>query len=101
MEAALAYIEEHYAEDITIAKLAESLHLSANYVSNLFKSETGLRFVEYLNRYRIRKAKTWLQDPSLKVYEVAEKTGFQETSYFCKVFKDLEGKTVKEFRSES
>ncbi|WNR46940.1 response regulator [Paenibacillus roseipurpureus] len=101
IQAAIAYIEEHYAEDITVAKLAESLHLSSNYVSNLFKSETGLRFVEYLNRYRIRKAKLLLQNPALKVYEVAEKTGFQETSYFCKVFKELEGKTVKEFRSES
>jgi two-component system response regulator YesN len=101
IQAAIAYIEKHYAEDITVAKLAESLHLSCNYVSNLFKSETGLRFVEYLNRYRIRKAKLYLQDPSVKVYEVAEKTGFQETSYFCKVFKELEGKTVKEFRCES
>jgi two-component system response regulator YesN len=100
IQATIAYIEEHYAEDITVTKLAESLHLSSNYVSNLFKSETGLRFVEYLNRYRIRKAKLLLQDPSWKVYEVAEKTGFQETSYFCKVFKELEGKTVKEFRCE-
>lgn len=101
IQAAIAYIEEHYAEDITVTKVAENLHLSSNYVSNLFKSETGLRFVEYLNRYRIRKAKLLLQDPSWKVYEVAEKTGFQETSYFCKVFKELEGKTVKEFRYES
>ncbi|CAH1227766.1 Regulator of RpoS [Paenibacillus allorhizoplanae] len=101
IQAAIAYIEEHYAEDITVSKLAESLHLSSNYVSNLFKSETGLRFVEYLNRYRIRRAKLLLQDPSWKVYEVAEKTGFQEASYFCKVFKELEGKTVKEFRCES
>lgn len=101
IQAAIAYIEEHYAEDITVTKVAESLHLSSNYVSNLFKSETGIRFVEYLNRYRIRKAKLLLQDPSWKVYEVAQKTGFQETSYFCKVFKELEGKTVKEFRCES
>lgn len=101
IQTAIAYMEEHYAEDITVALLAENLQLSANYLSNLFKSETGLRFVEYLNRCRIRKAKLLLQDASLKVYEVAEKTGFQETSYFCKVFKELEGKTVKEFRCES
>ena len=59
-----------------------------------------MRIVEYMNRCRIRKAKQLLRDPSLKVYEVAEKTGFQEVSYFCKVFKELEGKTVKEFRSD-
>lgn len=81
IQAAITYIEEHYAEDITVSKLSESLHLSSNYVSNLFKSETGLRFVEYLNRYRIRRAKLLLQDPSWKVYEVAEKTGFQEALF--------------------
>ena len=91
-------MEEHYAEDITVARLADVLHLSANYLSNLFKSETGMRIVEYMNRCRIQKAKQLLQDPAWEVYEVAEKTGFQETSYFCKVFKELEGKTVKEFR---
>lgn len=98
IQGAIAYMEEHYAEDITVARLADVLHLSANYLSNLFKSETGMRIVEYLNRCRIQKAKQLLQDPAWKVYEVAEKTGFQETSYFCKVFKELEGKTVKEFR---
>lgn len=98
IQRAIAYMEEHYAEDITVARLADVLHLSANYLSNLFKSETGMRIVEYMNRCRIQKAKQLLQDPAWKVYEVAEKTGFQETSYFCKVFKELEGKTVKEFR---
>ncbi|OCT15317.1 hypothetical protein A8709_14580 [Paenibacillus pectinilyticus] len=100
IQAAISYIEEHCTEDITLAQLAEVLHLSGNYLSNLFKSETGMRIVEYMNRCRIHKAKHLLRDPSLKVYEVAEKTGFQEASYFCKVFKELEGKTVREFRSE-
>ncbi|OPH58918.1 hypothetical protein BC351_21490 [Paenibacillus ferrarius] len=100
IQAAIAYIEQHYAEDITVAQVADVLHLSSNYLSNLFKMETGMRFVEYVNRCRIRKAKLLLRDVSLKVYEVAEKTGFQETSYFCKVFKELEGKTVKEYRCE-
>ncbi|UKS28854.1 response regulator [Paenibacillus sp. HWE-109] len=100
IQTAMAYIEEHYAEDITVVRLAEVLHLSSNYLSNLFKSETGMRIVEYMNRCRIRRAKLLLQDASMKVYEVAEKTGFQEASYFCKVFKELEGKTVKEYRSE-
>ncbi|NOV03673.1 response regulator [Paenibacillus planticolens] len=101
IQAAIAYMEEHYAEDITVAKMAYVLHLSSNYLSNLFKNETGMRIVEYMNRCRIRKAKLLLRDPSLKVYEVAAKTGFQETSYFCKVFKEIEGKTVKEFRCEN
>ncbi|MDR6550620.1 response regulator [Paenibacillus qinlingensis] len=98
IQLAMAYIDEHYAGDITVAQIAEILHLSTNYLSNLFKSETGMRMIEYINRCRIRKAKELLRDSNLKVYEVAERTGFQETSYFCKVFKELEDKTVKDYR---
>ncbi|MFC5447781.1 response regulator transcription factor [Paenibacillus aestuarii] len=99
IQAAMRYIDEHYAEDITVARMAEVLHLSSNYLSNLFKQETGMRIIEYINRCRIRRAKLLLQDSAMKVYEVAEKTGFQEVSYFCKVFKELEGRTVTDFRS--
>lgn len=98
IQLALEYVHAHYAEDISVVKLAQVLNLSANYLSNIFKHETGLRIIEYINHYRIKKAKKLLSDPSCKVYEVAEKTGFQETSYFCKVFKEIEGRTVTEFR---
>ncbi|MBD0378928.1 response regulator [Paenibacillus sedimenti] len=99
IQLAIAYIHDHYAEDVTVAKMAEVLNLSTNYLSNLFKNETGMRIIEYMNRFRIQKAKQLLRGSTLKVYEVAERTGFQETSYFCKVFKELEGKTVKDYRS--
>ncbi|MFC0212163.1 response regulator [Paenibacillus chartarius] len=94
----LDYIHTHYADNITLADLSEKLKLSGNYISNLFKSETGYRLTEYMNRYRITIAKQLLQDPGAKVYQIAEQTGFQEASYFCKVFKEMEGITVTEYR---
>jgi YesN/AraC family two-component response regulator len=51
-----------------------------------------------MNRYRISIAKKLLQDPQWKVYQIAEQTGFQEVSYFCKVFKEIEGITVTVYR---
>jgi YesN/AraC family two-component response regulator len=57
-----------------------------------------MRLTEYVNRYRIRIAKTMLRDPCLKVYEVAQRTGFQDVSYFCRVFKELEDITVTAYR---
>ncbi|MFD0693079.1 response regulator [Paenibacillus sp. GCM10027628] len=99
IQLAIEYMHDHYAEDVTVVQLADLLNLSTNYLSNIFKNETGMRIVEYMNRCRIQKAKQLLRNSTLKVYEVAERTGFQETSYFCKVFKEVEGMTVKEFRS--
>lgn len=94
----LDYIHDRYAENITLADLSDKLKLSGNYISNLFKSETGFRLTEYMNRYRISIAKKLLQDPQWKVYQIAEQTGFQEVSYFCKVFKEIEGITVTVYR---
>lgn len=92
------YIHAHYNENISVADISRVLNLSPNYLSKLFRSETGIRIVEYINQYRIEAAKKLLRETNLKVYEVGEKTGFQETSYFCKVFKEITGITVSEYR---
>ncbi|CAH0121564.1 Protein-glutamate methylesterase/protein-glutamine glutaminase [Paenibacillus sp. CECT 9249] len=97
---AVEYINEHYNEDISVANIADVLNLSPNYLSKLFRSETGIRLVEYINQRRIEAAKRLLRETNLKVYEVGEKAGFQETSYFCKVFKELTGVTVTEYRKK-
>nr|WP_238357456.1 response regulator [Cohnella zeiphila] len=98
VRAALAYIREHYAEEISVADLSRHLGFSPNYLSNLFRTETGLRVTEYVNRVRTEMAKRLLRNTSLKVYEVASQVGYQETSYFCKVFKEVTGETVTAFR---
>lgn len=98
IQVARNYIHAHYNEDISVADLSIVLNLSPNYLSKLFRSETGKRIVEYINEYRIEAAKKLLRETNLKVYEVGEKTGFQETSYFCKVFKEMTGVTVSEYR---
>ena len=95
---ALAYIREHYAEDISVAELSRHLGFSPNYLSSLFRSETGLRVTEYVSRVRMEMAKRLLRNTPLKVYEVASQVGYQETSYFCKVFKEVTGETVTAFR---
>lgn len=96
---AIAYIQAHYAEDISTAALARSLGFSANYLSNLFRGETGCRIKEYVNRVRVEHSKRLLKDTNLKVYEVAERVGFQDSSYFCKVFKEITGTTVSAERN--
>lgn len=89
IQLALEYVHTHYAEDISVVKLAQVLNLSANYLSNLFKHETGQRIIEYINRYRIKRAKRLLSDPSCKVYEVAEKQDSKRPLIFAKYSKRL------------
>ncbi len=99
--AAIEYIEKHYSDpDITIAGLAESLGVSDGHISRLFKSETDMGLNNYLTRYRIRKAMDMLKDVQVKVYEVAEKVGYQDIAYFSNTFKKLTGKTPSEYQAK-
>ncbi|MBB6675610.1 response regulator [Cohnella nanjingensis] len=98
IQQAIDYIHAHYAEEITLPGLAAELGFSPNYLSNLFRGETGMRLTEYVTRHRMDVAKHLLQDTRLKVYEVAERVGYPDASYFCKVFKEVAGLTVSEFR---
>lgn len=92
------YINENYMNNITLAQIAAEHSFSPNYLCNLFKQETGLRIVEYINKVRIEEAKKLLRSTDLKVYEIAGRVGFSNTSYFCTVFKDITGAKVTDFK---
>ena len=66
----------------------------------LFKQETGINFVTYLNSYRIEKAKQLLTTTNMKIYEIAESIGFYSPYYFSKVFKELTKMQCKEYRDK-
>jgi two-component system response regulator YesN len=74
--------------------------MHSDYLGKLFKKETGEYFSQYVMQVRIEKAQQWLKaQPEMKVYELAEKTGFGLNSqYFIKVFKKYTGKTPKEYK---
>lgn len=83
------YIENYYDEEITLAEIADHLFVNKNYLSQLFKKVTGDTFVNYLNHYRIAKAKELLKDKKYMVYEVSEMVGYQNSTYFSQVFKAI------------
>ncbi|WP_165971984.1 response regulator [Paenibacillus piri] len=82
-------VAEHYNEEISFARLAKELNLSRNYLSNIFKRETGTSFVSYLTRFRINKAKEFLITNHYKVYEVAQMVGYPNAAYFSRMFKQV------------
>ncbi|WP_024866052.1 response regulator transcription factor [Butyrivibrio sp. FCS014] len=98
---AITYIEEHYPDvDFSLGKLAESMSVSEGHISRLFKSETDQSINNYLTRYRIKKAMDYLKDVNVKVYEVAEKVGYQDIAYFSNTFKKLVGKNPSDYQTK-
>ncbi len=93
------YIEEHFAEDLTLEKVAALAGFSKYHFSRLFRQYTDASFYKYLNQKRIDHAKTLLADPSLTVIEVAMQSGFSSLSAFLRMFRQLNGCTPTEFRS--
>lgn len=98
---AIAYMSENYASSITLSEVAEHVQLSAEYLSRIFKEETGVKFVVYLNNLRLKNAIRLLENTNLKVYEVAEKVGYSNLSYFSTVFKKNFGQNPFDYKNNS
>jgi len=94
----IKFIETHYAENISLQDAANYVNMSPNYVSSLCKKELGSSFIDYLIHYRVERAKELLLETHQKVYEIAEKVGLENQSYFSRIFKRETGLTPREFR---
>ncbi|SFO34779.1 two-component system, response regulator YesN [Pseudobutyrivibrio sp. UC1225] len=97
---AIDFIEKNYSDtDFSVIAMAEAIGVSEGHLSRLFKAETGLSINNYLTRLRIRKAMDYLKDIKVKVYEVADKVGYQDIAYFSNTFKKLVGKSPSDYQS--
>ena len=95
---ARSYINTHYGEDLSLSQLADFVHLSPAYFSQIFKEEMSINFTEYLLETRMRKAITLLMDKDKKVFEISEQVGYKSSKYFAKLFKKYTGYTPTEFQ---
>lgn len=94
------YLQEHLAEDVSLSVLAEQFHLSAQYISQLFKSEIGVNFLAYLTSIRMEQAKQLLLTTSLSITEVSARAGYADYRVFTKAFKKAEGITPSQYRRD-
>ena len=92
------YLQEHLSEELSLSVLAEEFHLSAQYISQLFKSEIGVGFLTYLTSIRMENEKKLLLSTSLSIAEVSEQSGYADYRVFTKVFKKSEGITPSQYR---
>jgi len=94
---AVQFIRQNYQQDLSLEVVASKLYLSPCYFSRIFKKHTGQGFSNYLNGFRLQKAKGLLTMGKYTVAEVAHRIGIHDASYFCSVFKKYHKATPSQF----
>ncbi|WEG11740.1 response regulator [Pullulanibacillus sp. KACC 23026] len=95
----IGHIDKNYNKDLSLDEIAEHVYLHPNYISSLFKKETGLTFIQYIHLYRIKKAKELIvREPDLSFNVISEKVGYENVRHFFSVFKKYTGVTPGEYR---
>ena len=98
---AILYLNKNARSQIVRWKLADTIHVSEDYLTRIFHKEIGVSLWEYLNRYRIFIATKLLYETNDSISEIAERTGFQDQAYFCRVFKKIYGVPPGKIRTKS
>src|SRR6266700_6652426 len=93
------FIHEHSDDELSLTKVAKFSNISGNHLSEKFKEVTGINFVDYIACIRVGKARDLLQNPNLRISEIAFAVGFQSLSQFNRVFKKLTRKSPTQFRA--
>jgi two-component system, response regulator YesN len=97
----LDFINGNYMHDISLDDVAGTVSLHPNYASSLFKKEIGTSFIQYLNSYRIMKAKAFIKrNAELSLEKIAEMVGYENSCHFIKVFKKYSNITPGEYRNK-
>ncbi len=94
----LNHIEKNYQKDLNLKEISDSLNINSIYLGQLFQKEIGILFSDYINNFRINKAKDLLVNTSLKVSEIGELVGYSNKNYFYRKFKSIVGITPSEWR---
>lgn len=100
-EKMINYIKENYSKDISLTDMADYFNMSPCYLSTMFKHYTGENFKDYLNFYRVKKAKEYLQKGKMKMGTVAKLVGCNSINTFIRIFKKYEGVSPGQFGMRS
>lgn len=94
------HIHNHYKEEIVLKEVADMCGVSVQYLSKLFREETGMNFVGFLNDYKIKKAMKLMKQSKSSIKEICFEVGYNDPNYFSRIFKKNTGKTPREYINE-
>jgi len=101
IERVLQYIRTTPPGQVTLVEAAQKVHLNPSYLSQLFKQQMNINFVDYLTDLRMKEAKKLLAATSLRISEIADRLGYADVAYFSNAFKKAAGCTPSEFRAKN
>ena len=101
IQKATEYIKNNYMNKITLESVAAHVYLSPSYLSRIFKEKTGQNFNGYLNSIRVSRAKQMLSEENADLVSVSIAVGYDDRSYFSKVFKRITGLTPHSFKASN
>ncbi len=101
VEKAVQFMNENFAEPLTVEEIASRVHLHPVYFSQLFKAAVGVPPRQYLVRIRINQARRLLAETDMPVGEIAQNCGFRTMAYFSRVFREIEGVSPSAFRRQN
>lgn len=96
---AIQYLAQHIT-DISVDRLAHAVNLNRSYLSDLFKTSTGLTPSQYIRNFRITKARHLLESSPLSIDQIANRCGYQHANSFARIFKQTYGMSPREYRAQ-
>ena len=95
------YLNHHFAEDISVNSIAAALFLNRDYISHVFKDETGYSVMAYVISLRINRAKLLLAETDRSITDIAMECGYTDFTYFSKQFKKHTNMSPSKFRKDA
>lgn len=92
------YIDEHYTDKLNLTQIAQEIHANGSYLSRLYKTKTGNNLFDVINKMKLEKAKEYMSQGK-RIYEIAQMVGFDDVSYFSRVFRKHEGCSPREYEN--
>ena len=100
MKNMMLFIQAHYGEELTVARIAASISVSESECLRCFHATIGTTPIQYLRQLRVQKAAELLAGSDRKISDIGEQCGFREMSYFTKTFRELMGCTPSRYREK-
>lgn len=100
IERATEFIRKNYDRNLSLNDIAQACFISSYHLSHIFKEQLNCTIMEYLTRVRMEEAKKMLSNPRFTIIDIAEKIGYNDPGYFCRVFKKKEGITPSAYKKQ-
>jgi two-component system, response regulator YesN len=99
-EAMKEYLDQKYAEEVSLDSLSEQFYFTKEYLSRLFKKKFGCGIYEYVLQVRMNRAEQLLENPAVQIQQIAEQLGYNDSNYFSKAFRTYTGISPTDYRAE-